>query len=163
MLLKFKDKKKLVFKLNNNLIKCVSIVLVSFKNFQCNILNSLRKKIYENNSFMLVLKNNLLKLAIKNTKIDFLNKFILGPSIIFYSYKNINNILKILYYNNIYKNKFTLRCLIYKNKNISLSLKDKLIKLDNFDKAIFYFCYYIKNITILKFLNILLKLKNLKS
>ncbi len=164
MLLKFKDKKKIVNELHNNLVNCLSIILVSFKNIKCNYLNILRKKFYENESFMMVIKNNLLKLAIKNTNINFLSKFIKGPSILFYSDKDINKILKILYfYDNYYKFNFLIRSLIYKGKCISLELKDKLINLNNFKKSIYYFCFYIKNITILRFLNILLKLKNLLS
>ncbi len=164
MLLKFKDKKKIVSKLNNNLLKCLFIILINFKNFKCNSLNILRKEIYKCDAFILVLRNNLLKLAIKNTNISFLSKFIIGPSILIYSNKkNINNIFKILYLNDNYKDNFALRCLIYEGRNISLDIKDKLIILDNFNKSISYFCYYLKSITILKILNILLILKSFKT
>ncbi len=161
MLLNLKDKKKIVLELKNNLNKSLSIILIGFKNISCNNLNNLRKKMYNINSFLVVLRNNLLKFAVKDTEISFLSNYLIGPTIICYSYDIISNFLKLLnIYFNKFKDKLFLRAIVINKKLISLNLSKKLIKLNTINKSLIYFISYLKNISILKFLRVLINIKN---
>ncbi len=160
MLLKINKKKNIIKKLKYNLDKSISIFLIGFKNISCNDLNNLRKKINKLNSFITILRNNLFKLAIKDTDISFLYKYLIGPTILCYSFDDINNII-ILLYNYIlkYKNILFLRSVVINKKLIKLKLIKRIIKFKNFKNSLLYFIFYLKNISFLRIIRILLKIK----
>ncbi len=154
MLLNFKNKKKLVLNLKKQLNKSLSILVFNFNNLSSNNLNNLRKIINKNNSFIKVIKNNLLKLSVKDTKLKILIKFLSGPTIICYSLNSISILSKILlpFINN---ETFILKHVFINKKLISLELNKKLSYFNNKKKAVLYFIYYLRKISILRLLNIL--------
>ncbi len=166
MLLNLQQKKNFVLRLKDKLIKSKYIILIKFLKFKVNDLNKLRLEINKYKKlYLVVLKNKLFKLAIQNTKYNFLNKYIVGSMILFCSY-NITNkdILWNILINFILNNKknLVINAFVYNNKLISLKIVNKLIKYNTIDKAFIYFINYLKNISIVRLLNVLLIIKNNK-
>ncbi len=160
MLLKIKDKKKYILNIKNELKKSSFIVVLNYYNLSSNELNFFRKNIKNNNGFIFVAHNNLLKISVINTKIEFLKNYFIGPIIICFSYKYNNNICKILNkYIDKYNNKIILKSMCIDNKLISLNIVKKIFLLSTKNKALQYFIFYFRNITILRLINILIFLK----
>ncbi len=160
MLLKIIDKKKYVLNIKDKLKKSSFIVILNYYNLSSNELNFFRKEIKSNNGFVFVVHNNLLKISVSNTKIDFLKKYFLGPIIICFSYEYNSNICKILNkYIHKYNNKIILKSMCIDNKLISCNIIKKIFLLSTKKKAIQYFIFYFVNMTILRLINILIFFK----
>ncbi len=161
MLLDYKNKKKIVEKLKNIFNISLSLVLIDFKNVSSNEMNIFRKKIRDNESFLIVTRNSLFKLAVKDTKFDMLSVFFIGPTAVGCSLKKVNSVSNILF-SLKKKNKLCIKSVFIENKIISLDLNKKLSKFSSRKEALFYFIFFIKDLFIFKFLRLLNNIKNIK-
>ncbi len=160
MLLKINYKKNIVNKFKKDLNKSVSIFLIGFKNISCNKLNNIRKEVRKINSFIFVLKNNLFKLSIKDTDISFINKYLINSNIICYSFGDIVNIIKLLnFYLIKYKKELFLKILLINKKKVKKRLINNIIKFNTFKKSLIYLLFILKNISVLRIINVLLYIK----
>lgn len=82
MKLNLLKKKEIVSKIKNKIDNSVSIVIADFCGINVEKLLRLRKKGRENKVYICVVKNTLARFAIKETKYFFLEKFLLGSTMI---------------------------------------------------------------------------------
>ncbi len=157
-------KKKYILDIKKIINESSSLVVLNYNNISSNDLNEFRKKLRKNKSFVLVINNNLFKISILDTKLYFLKKFFSGSIIICYTKKKYGLLSKILYKSfSKYNKKFLLKAVCIKKKLISFDIYKKLSFLFNKKKSLEYLIFYLKNISIIKILRILLFIKNIRS
>ncbi len=163
MLLNFKKKKKLVKKIKNRINKSLSIIIMNFYNFSVNDLNILRRDVKNNNFFITVVRNNLLKIILNSTKFNYLCKFIFDPIILCYSTKCSVTPSRVLNkYLKKYKKKLILKAVSIEGKLISLNLNQKFSFLTSVNISLRYFIFFLKNISIFRLFRFFVLLKKKK-
>ncbi len=163
MSLNLKKKKKCVLNIKNILDKSLSILIINYYSLKSNDLNIIRKDLRKDNSFIFVVRNSLFKIAICNTVLSKIKCKIFGPIIIFYSFKSYNiPSFKYEKFLNFYKNNLILKYVYINKKIVSYNFHKKISNFYNIKESLLYFIYFLKNISIIRFLNILLIIKNSK-
>lgn len=163
-MLSLSKKKKYILDIKKIINKSICIIILNYNKLLVNDLNKFRKRLKKNNCFIFFIKNSLFKYCILNNNLNFLKKYLIGSLFIIYTYIDYGILSKILYFNlNKYKNKIFIKAVCINNKLISLNIYKKLSFLYNKKKSLEYFFYYLKNISIIRFLKILLVIKNIKS
>ncbi len=159
MVLKLKEKKKLVLNIKNLFNKSLSVIVINYFNFTANEINDLRKNINKNgknNVFMVMTRNSLLKLVVKNTIFESLGQFFINSTLLVFSVSVPGFASRLLKpYLNKYKSKLELKALFIENKLVPLSLNNKLSIFVSFDKALLYFVFLLKKISVVRLLNVL--------
>ncbi len=164
MLFTLKEKKKYVLNISNKLNKCLSLLIINFNKIKANDINYLRKKIYKKYSFFYIVRNNLLRIVLNKIKLNFLIKFFKGSILIFGSEKYYSYPSMIFEkYFTLYNKKFILKSICINKKLVSYDIHKKISLFYNKKRSFKYLFYYLKNISIIKFLSILLIIKNKKS
>ncbi len=163
MSLNLKNKKKYILNMKSRINKCYSILIISFNKLKCNDLVFLRKNSNKNKFFISIIYNKLFKIVLDKLKLSFLKNKIIGSTLIFYSLKSYSYpsfiYEKFLYK---YKYKIKLNAICINKKLVSYNIHKKISLLNNIKKSLRYLIFYIKNISIIKFLNVLLIVKNNK-
>lgn len=159
MALKIKKKKEIINKINKIAKTALSAVIATSKNISVNKITELRKISRIENVFMCVIKNTLLKISLKKTHLECLNKIISGPIIIGFSLKNPESTAKI--FNNFSKEnkQFKIITAALNKKLLSKNEIEKLATLPNLKEALTHLIITIKNATIGKLFSILLAIK----
>ncbi len=163
MFKKSKDKKKFVFKIKKKLEKSLSIVILNFSKLSANNLNLFRKNAKNNNVNFMVVRNNLLKISIMKSSLDYLKSFLVGPIILGYSTKNYGGLFKVLDKFLVkYKNNLVLKCILIDKKKVSLKLSKKLSFLSSIKKCLSYLIFILKDFFLFRLLRSLLIIKSIK-
>ncbi len=158
-----KDKKKFIYKIKKKLDKSLSIVILSFSYLSVNELNLFRRDVKNNNANLIVIRNNLFKVAICKSSLNYLNKYLSGPVILGFSSNDYNGLSKILVkYLVKYKNKLILKSLSLDKREVSLDLNEKLSFLFSIKESLKYLIFLLKNFFLFRLLRILLVVKNNK-
>ncbi len=163
MKLTFKEKKKYVLNISNKIKKCLSLLIINFNKLIVNEINFIRKILYNKDVFIYVVRNNLLKIAVVKINLFVLKKFFNKPIIILgslYSYSYPSKIFE--KYFKLYNNKFILKSIYINKKIVSYDIHKKISILYNKKKSLQYLIFYLKNISIIKILRILIIIKNRK-
>ncbi len=163
MNLKFKNKKKIIFNVINKIKKAFILFLLKFNNINANDMNLLRRKIFNDGLYIISIKNSLLKIVLKKTKFNILKEFLYSSVFLIYSLENFLSFKYVNNYLNNFKNKLKLKAICMKNKLINLDINKKIIFLYNINKSITYLVFLIKNLSIIKILNILNIVKRIKN
>ncbi len=166
MALKLTEKKKVVLNIKKNINKSLSIIILHYVGLTSNEINDIRKNINKNsNNNVLIIKsrNSLLKLSVKNTIFECLSNYFINSILVILSFNFPGFASSLLEpYLKKYKDKLELKSLFVEGKIISLSLNDKLSKFISIDKALTYFIYFIKKISVMKIINVLLLISKKK-
>ncbi|QJC36607.1 50S ribosomal protein L10 [Enterobacteriaceae endosymbiont of Donacia simplex] len=162
MSLNITKKKMIIAKISKINKHALSAVIADFCGVNSNNLNELRKKSRKNDIIISIVRNKLLKLIIKNSNFKCLEPFIKGPILIAYSLKHPGAAARL--FNNFSKlnENFKIKVAAFDNKIINSENINLLADLPTYKEAITRFIVIIKDISIGKFLRILLAIKNIK-
>ncbi|QCI25840.1 50S ribosomal protein L10 [Buchnera aphidicola] len=158
MALNLDEKKNIAIKINQIVKKSLSVVLASSRNISVNKINALRKISRQENVFLYVIKNTLLKISLKNTQLECLNRKISGPTIIGCSLDHPGSAAKIFRKFSQKNKNFKITTAAMHNKILSKTEIIDLANLPNLKEAIAKFIFTIKNATIGKLFSILLQI-----
>lgn len=159
MALKIKKKKEIINKINKIAKTALSAVIATSKNISVNKITELRKISRIENVFICVIKNTLLKISLKKTHLECLNKIISGPIIIGFSLKNPESTAKIFKNFSKENKKFKIITAALNKKLLSKDEIEKLATLPSLKEALTHLIITIKNATIGKLFSILLAIK----
>ncbi|QJC38651.1 50S ribosomal protein L10 [Enterobacteriaceae endosymbiont of Donacia fulgens] len=162
MLLNITKKKMIVKKISKINKNALSAVIVDFCGVNSNNLNKLRKKSRENDIIVNIIRNKLLKLIIKGSNFQCLDPLIHGPILIAYSLKHPGDAARLFKKFNKIDENFKIKAAAFENKIINSEDINILANLPTYKEAITRFLIIIKDISIGKFLRILLEIKNIK-
>ncbi len=158
------DKKKFIYQIKKKLNKSLSIMILNFSNLSANELNLFRNDVKNSGSNLMVIRNNLLKISLLKSDLNYLNNYLYGPIILCFSTKNYSSLSKVLLkYLNKYKNNLVLKSISIDKRNVSLDLNYKLSFLSSIRKCLIYLIFIFKEIFVFKLLRVLSLLKNIKS
>ncbi len=163
MSLSLKDKKKYIFNMKNIIDNCLSIIIINFNKLKSNDLVNLRKNSNKKGFYISVIHNNLFKIVLNKLNLKCLINKIIGSILIFYSLESYSYPSVIFEKFLVkYKNKIKLNTVYINKKIVNYDFHKKISFLNNTKKSLKYLIEYIKNISIIKFLHILLIIKNNK-
>ncbi len=163
MSLNLSNKKKYIFNMLDKINNCLSILIINFNKLKSNDLVFLRKNSNKKGFFISVIHNNLFKIVLDKLNLKILKSKIIGSILIFYSLKSYSYpslvfekfLLK-------YKDKIKLSAICINKKIVDYNFHKKISLLNNVKSSLQYLVNYIKNISIIRFLYILLIIKNNK-
>ncbi len=163
MSLSLNNKKKYIFNMLNRINNCLSILVINFNRLKSNDLVYLRKNSSKKGFFISVIHNNLFKIVLDKLNLKILKSKIIGSTLIFYSLKSYSYpsliFEKFLFK---YKNKIKLNTICINKKIVDYNFHKRISLLNNVKISLQYLINYIKNISIIKFLHVLLIIKNNK-
>ncbi len=162
MILKFQKKEEIVLKAQNTIKKHLIIILLSFKKISSNEINYFRRDFFKKNFFIFVTRNNLFKIIFKKINIDILKKFFFQTTMIVCSKKDYTIFKLVDHYLQKYKDKLFLKAIYINKKLTSDKVNKKLVIFSDITQAMFYFIFLIKNLSILRLLNLLNIIKEQK-
>ncbi|QJC38232.1 50S ribosomal protein L10 [Enterobacteriaceae endosymbiont of Donacia marginata] len=162
MSLNITKKKMIVKKISKINKNALSAVIADFCGVNSNNLNKLRKKSRENDIVVNIIRNKLLKLIIKNSDFQCLEPLIHGPILIAYSLKHPGDAARLFKKFSKIDENFKIKAAAFGNKIISSKNINILANLPTYKEAITRFLIIMKDISIGKFLQILLEIKNIK-
>ena len=85
MAIRLEDKKQIVSEVNEAATSALSAVLADYRGVTVSDLTTLRKSARENNVYLRVVRNTLLKKAVENTAFECMNEALVGPTILAFS------------------------------------------------------------------------------
>ncbi|QJC34202.1 50S ribosomal protein L10 [Enterobacteriaceae endosymbiont of Donacia cinerea] len=162
MSLNITKKKMIIAKISKINKHALSAVIADFCGVNSNNLNELRKKSRKNDIIIIIVRNKLLKLIIKNSNFQCLEPLISGPILIAYSLKHPGAAARL--FNDFCKlnENFKIKAAAFENKIINSEDINLLANLPTYKEAITRFIIIIKDISIGKFLRILIAIKKIK-
>ncbi len=163
MSLSLKSKKKYILNMKYKINKCLSILIIKFNKLKSNDLVFLRKNSNKKGFFISVIHNKLFYIILNKLKLNFFKNKIVGSTLIFYSINSYSypSVIFEKFFNK-YKNKIKLNYVIINKKLVNYNIHKKISLLYNIKKSLEYLIFYIKNISIIKFLRVLLIIKKNK-
>lgn len=161
MVLKLKNKKIIVDKFYNLIKSSLSIILIDFSGISSNKINELRKIARKNSVSIFVIKNTLISLSIKNTSFSCLKDILYGPTLLVLSKKEFGIGARLLL--DFFKDDTELKIkgASFNGKLISADKIGDLAKIPTYNEALLQFIFIILEISILKFIRIVSKIKKL--
>ncbi|XZR52735.1 MAG: 50S ribosomal protein L10 [Enterobacteriaceae bacterium] len=155
----FNEKKKIILKVKKIINKTLSIVVSNPNFINSNIINNFRKKGRTMNVEVLLIRNNLFKIALKDTKFDYLKNNILGNNIICFAKKNPSFSARLCKEFEKKNKNFKIKLAAFEGQIIKKEDIDKLAMLPTLEEIIFKLSYILKEISIGKFIRVLNNLK----
>ncbi len=163
MSLNLKDKKKYILDMKNKINNCLSIIIINFNKLKSNDLVNLRKNSNKKGFYISIIHNNLFKIILNKLNLKCLINKIVGSILIFYSLKSYSYPSVIFEKFLVkYKDKIKLNTVYINKKIVNYNFHKKISFLNSTKKSLEYFINYIRNISIIKFLYVLLIIKNNK-
>ncbi|QJC37013.1 50S ribosomal protein L10 [Enterobacteriaceae endosymbiont of Donacia vulgaris] len=162
MSLNITKKKMIIAKISKINKHALSAVIADFCGVNSNNLNELRKKSRKNDIIISIVRNKLLKLIIKNSNFQCLEPLIKGPILIAYSLKHPGAAARLFNEFSKLNENFKIKAAAFDNKIINSEKINLLADLPTYKEAITRFIVIIKDISIGKFIRILLAIKNIK-
>ncbi|QJC28723.1 50S ribosomal protein L10 [Enterobacteriaceae endosymbiont of Plateumaris consimilis] len=162
MPLNITEKKMIVAKLSKINQKALSVVIANSCGINVNSITELRKNSRENNVFIGVVKNKLLKLIIKNSTFECLKDQLHGPILIGYSLKHPGSAARLFKEFAKKNTNFKIKIASFNGKLIDAKDIDRLATLPTYKEALSFMLATIKEAAIGKFIKILVIIKNIK-
>lgn len=161
MRLNINDKKKIVIKVKKIMDSSLSIVVADISGIKVDTITYWRRLANQSNIFLRVLRNNLLHRIVDNTKYACLKKKFIGPTIIAFSLKCPLDSIKLFKKFSDEEKNLKIKCLFYDDKYVSAKEIDNLSKLPSYNDSIVLLLMVLKEISILKFVRVLLRICDL--
>ncbi|WMC20200.1 MAG: 50S ribosomal protein L10 [Enterobacteriaceae bacterium PSpyr] len=155
-------KKKIINKIKKIIQKTLSIVISNSNSINSNIINDFRKKGRELGVKILLIRNTLLKIALKNTEFDYLKNNIFGNNLICFSINNPSFAARLCKkFEKKYKN-FEIKFAAFEKKIIEKKNINELSNLPTLNEILYKLICILKNISIIKLIFVLNNFKKLK-
>lgn len=162
MALNLDKKKNIIIKINQIAKQALSAIIASPNNISVNKMNILRKNSRQENIFLCMIKNTLLKLSLKKTHLECLKKKISGPTIIGFALDHPGSAAKIFHKFSQQNKNFKIITAAMHDKILSKVEIQSLANLPNLKEAITRFIITIKTATIGQLFSILLEIEKKK-
>ncbi|MAM70088.1 MAG: 50S ribosomal protein L10 [Gammaproteobacteria bacterium] len=136
MAIRIEDKKQIVAEVNEAAKSALSAVLADYRGVTVEELTALRKTARENNVYLRVVRNTLLKRAIADTSYECLNEALVGPTILAFSQDHPGAAARVLKEFSKNNEEFDVKALAVDGSLLSADQIDVLAKLPTYDEAI---------------------------
>ncbi|MDT8399431.1 MAG: 50S ribosomal protein L10 [Pseudomonadales bacterium] len=136
MAIRLEDKQKIVSEVNAAASSALSAVIADYRGVTVEKLTGLRKTARENNVYLRVVRNTLLKRAIAGTDFECLNESLVGPTILAFSNGDPGAAARVLKEFAKGNDKFAVKALSVGGKLLSADQIDVLANLPTYDQAI---------------------------
>ena len=136
MAIRLEDKKQIVSEVNQAASGALSAVLADYRGVTVSELTALRKSARENNVYLRVVRNTLLKLAVAKTEFECIQEALVGPTILAFSQEDPGAAARVLQDFAKLNSKFEIKALSVGGKLLDASQIDVLAKLPTHDQAL---------------------------
>lgn len=136
MAIRLEDKQKIVSEVNEAANSALSAVVADYRGVSVDRLTGLRKTARENNVYLRVVRNTLLRRALKGTEYECLNEVFVGPTILAFSKDDPGAAARVLKDFAKENEVFEVKALAVGGKMLSASQIDVLATLPTYDQAI---------------------------
>ena len=136
MAIRIEDKRQIVAEVNEAAKGALSAVLADYRGVTVSELTELRKTARENNVYLRVVRNTLLKRAIEGTEYECLNEALVGPTILAFSQEDPGAAARVLNDFSKENDEFDVKALAVGGNLLAADQIDTLAKLPTYDQAI---------------------------
>ena len=136
MALNLELKKNLVKEVSDILSEAETVLTADYRGLTSNELNEFRKLSRQSDIYVKVVKNNMLKMALKDSEFSNLGEKIVGPQILAVSKDNLSGFAKLIKKFVDDHENITIKSLSYKGNELDVSEVKKLASLPSYDEAI---------------------------
>ncbi len=136
MAIRIEDKRQIVAEVNEAAKSALSAVLADYRGVTVDELTALRKTARENNVYLRVVRNTLLKRAVADTEYECLNEALVGPTILAFSQDDPGAAARVLKDFAKDNDDFDVKALAVGGNLLSADQIDVLAKLPTYDQAI---------------------------
>ncbi|XBC44409.1 MAG: 50S ribosomal protein L10 [Buchnera aphidicola (Schlechtendalia peitan)] len=162
MVLNFQKKKEIVTEIHNITKKSLSIVFANSRNVKVNKITELRSLSRKIGVKISVFKNTLINLGIKNTQFECLKKLLVGPILIGYSMDHPRSAARLFREFSTKDTNFKIIGAVFEKRILSAHDINILADIPTYNEVIYRLIMIMKDITVGKFIRMLISIKNLK-
>lgn len=148
--------------IHKNTSSALSAIIADFRGISVNTITKLRKKALKSDVTINVVKNTLLKKALKNTNFNFFSKKIKGPTLIAFSMKHPGSAAKLFKNFEKENTQFKIKLAAFENKILSNLEIEKLALMPTYNEALVQIMTILKEITVGKLIRTIISIKNKK-
>jgi len=130
------DKKQIVSEVNEAANSALAAVLADYRGVTVSDMTELRKTARENNVYLRVVRNTLLKRAVEDTDFECIKEVLVGPTILAFSQEDPGAAARVLKDFAKENNDFEIKALSIGGKLLDASDIDVLAKLPTYDQAV---------------------------
>jgi len=134
--IRLEDKKQIVSEVNEAATGALSAVLADYRGVTVGDLTALRKAARENQVYLRVVRNTLLKKAVENTDFDCIKDALVGPTILAFSMEDPGAAARVLKGFAKENDKFEIKALSIGGKLLGADQIDALATLPTYDQAV---------------------------
>jgi len=136
MALNLELKKNLVKEVSDVLSQAETVLTADYRGLTSNELNEFRKLSRQSDIYVKVVKNNMLKMALKDSEFSTLGEKIIGPQILAVSKNDLGEFAKLIKKFVDDHENITIKSLSYKGNELDVSEVKKLASLPSYDESI---------------------------
>lgn len=136
MAIRLEDKRQIVSEVNEAANSALSAVIADYRGVTVSDMTELRKNARENNVFLRVVRNTLLKRAVDDTDFECIKEVLVGPTILAFSQEDPGAAARVLKDFARENDKFEIKALSIGGKLLDASEIDVLAKLPTYDQAV---------------------------
>jgi len=134
--IRLEDKKQIVSEVNEAATSALSAVLADYRGVTVSDLTALRKSAREQNVYLRVVRNTLLKRAVEGTQYECIQSVLTGPTILAFSLEDPGAAARVLKDFAKANDKFEVKALSVGGKLLSADQIDALATLPTYDQAV---------------------------
>jgi len=134
--IRLEDKQRIVSEVNEAAASALSAVLADYRGVTVDSMTALRKAARENNVYLRVVRNTLLRRAVKDTDFECLDEALVGPTILAFSMEDPGAAARVLKDFAKENSVFEVKALAVGGQMLPASQIDVLAKLPTYDQAI---------------------------
>lgn len=136
MAIRLEEKKEIVSQVNEAATSALSAVVANYRGTTVAEMTELRKQARENRVFLQVVRNTLLKRAVKDTDFECLNEALVGPTILAFSQEDPGAAARLFKEFSKKNDRFEVKALSVGGKLMPASQLDVLATLPTYDQAV---------------------------
>ncbi len=136
MAIRLEDKKQIVSEVNQAANSALSAVLADYHGISVSELTNLRKTARENNVYLRVVRNTLLKRAIADTEYECISEVLVGPTLLAFSQEDPGAAARVLKDFAKENDEFEIKALSVGGKLLDASQIDVLATLPTYDQGV---------------------------
>ncbi len=136
MAIRLEDKKQIVSEVNEAATSALSAVLADYRGITVSNLTALRKSAREQNVYLRVVRNTLLKRAVEGTQYECIQSVLTGPTILAFSMEDPGAAARVLKDFAKANDKFEVKALSVGGKLLRADQIDALATLPTYDQAV---------------------------